>query len=285
MSAASETTGPEVRVPESESGRDRGKRARGARGLGARVGAPLGMLVALASFWQFAPGLLDIPSFVLPPLSDVMRALFDPSAFARYLDNAGVTLMEAGLGLAIGASLGLTVGILLSEVPVLHRMVYPYIIAIQSIPKVALAPLIVIWLGFGIASKIVVVILLTFFPMLVNTISGMKAAEQDYINLFLANNATRRQIRWKLKVPGALPSIMTGFEIAVVMSLLGAIVAEFVGAQAGLGVLILQAQYRMNTGAVFAILLILSAIGVTLNVLVRWLRRRVLFWMPGESND
>lgn len=244
---------------------------------------PALFLVVLLVAWQFLPGALNVPSFIFPPLSDVLAALFDPSATYGYLYNTQVTLIEAMSGLAVGTVLGLVMGVVLVEVDFLNRMIYPYVVAIQSIPKVAIAPLFVIWFGFGITSKIVIVALLTFFPILLSTMSGIRSVSADHINLFRAHKATRSQIRWKLLLPSALPSIFTGFEMAVVFSTLGAIVGEFVGAQAGLGVLILQAQYRMNTGAVFATLMILCTLGIILNLLVRILRRRVLYWVPGEG--
>jgi len=250
--------------------------------LSKKLGAllPFLFLIVLLASWQILPSALKIPSYILPELSAVANAFFDPTATERYLVNAGYTLMEAGIGLAIGFTAGVVIGILLAEIDVLHKTFYPYVIAIQSIPKVALAPLFVIWFGFGIESKIVVVVLLSFFPVLVNTISGLKSVDQDLIDLFRVNGASPWQLRRKLLVPAALPSIFTGLEIAVVMAMLGAIVAEFVGAQNGLGVLILQAQSQLQTAAVFALLLMLSAIGILCYLLVRLLKRRVIFWMP-----
>ncbi|WP_430593178.1 ABC transporter permease [Humidisolicoccus flavus] len=241
---------------------------------------PLGFLVLVLVAWQVLPNALDIPSYVLPELSAVLNALLDPAALPRYIYNAGYTLLEAGLGLLIGASAGIILGMLLAEVKALYLTLYPYIVAIQSIPKVALAPLFVIWFGFGIESKIVVVVLLTFFPVLVNTINGIKSVAPEQIDLFRVNGASAWQTRRKLLLPGALPYIFTGLEIAVVMAMLGAIVAEFVGAQNGLGVLVLQAQAQMQTAAVFALLIILSVIGITLNLTVRLIRARVVFWVP-----
>ncbi|MFG1955299.1 ABC transporter permease [Micromonospora sp. NPDC048830] len=245
---------------------------------------PLAFLVVLLVAWEYVPRALGIPSFIFPPLGEVLQALTDPGATRSFLYHTQVTLIEAFSGLAIGTVLGLVLGVVLVEVDILNRMIYPYIVAIQSIPKVAIAPLFVIWFGFGLTSKVVVVALLAFFPVLLGTMSGIRSVSAEHIALFKVHRATRGQIRRKLLLPSALPSIFTGFEMAVVFSTLGAIVGEFVGAQAGLGVLILQAQYRMNTGAVFACLLILCAVGITLNVIVRFVRRRILYWVPGEKS-
>lgn len=256
-------------------------RARNNRRSSRLGSAALFLAVLLA--WQFLPGLTNTPSYVIPELSEVIKALTDPAAFPRYLEGIRYTMTEVGLGLGIGIVIGLGGGMVLAEIPALYRIIFPYIVAIESLPKVALAPLFIIWLGFGLPSKVVVVVLLAFFPILVNTIHGLRSVDRDQIDLFKANGASRAQIRTKLLLPAALPSMFSGLELAVAVSMIGAIVAEFVGAQKGLGVLILQAQAKMETAAVFALLIILSAIGISLNLLVRYLRRKVIFWVPGEQ--
>ncbi|WP_120338726.1 ABC transporter permease [Cryobacterium soli] len=234
--------------------------------------------VVLLAAWQVLPGLTGTPSYVVPALSDVLAALTDPTALPRYISNAGTTLTEVLVGLGIGVAIGLLGGIALAEFRTVYEIVFPYIVAIESIPKVAVAPLFIIWFGFDLPSKIVVVVLLAFFPVLVNTIHGIRGVDRDQIELFEANGASPGQIRMKLLLPAALPSIFSGLELAVANSMIGAIVAEFVGAQHGLGVLILQAQGSMQTAAVFALLIILSALGIVLNTLVRMARRKVVFW-------
>lgn len=259
----------------------------GARGRKKQRNSRLGaaaLFLAVLLTWQYVPGLTNTPSYVIPELSEVIKALTDPAALPRYLEGIRYTMTEVGLGLGIGIIVGLGGGMLLAEIPALYRIVFPYIVAVESLPKVALAPLFIIWLGFGLPSKVVVVVLLAFFPILVNTIHGLRSVDRDLIDLFKANGASRSQIRTKLLLPAALPSMFSGLELAVAVSMIGAIVAEFVGAQKGLGVLILQAQAKMETAAVFALLIILSAIGISLNLLVRYLRRKVIFWVPGEQH-
>lgn len=232
----------------------------------------------LLAAWQFLPGLTGTPAYVIPPLSDVLVALTDPAALPRYVSNAGTTLLEVLLGLGIGVAIGLVGGVVLAQFKTAYAVVFPYIVAIESIPKVAVAPLFIIWFGFDLPSKIVVVVLLAFFPVLVNTIHGIREVDRDQVELFQANGASAGQIRRKLLLPAALPSIFSGLELAVANAMIGAIVAEFVGAQHGLGVLILQAQGSLQTAAVFALLIILSVLGIVLNTLVRVARRKVVFW-------
>jgi NitT/TauT family transport system permease protein len=274
------TTSPQkrgIKTPTTTNRKRRGKDRRYSR-----VGAA-GLFLAVLLAWQFLPGLTNTPSYVIPELSDVITALTDPAALPRYLEGVQYTMTEVGLGLGIGIIIGLGGGMLLAEIPALYRIIFPYIVAVESLPKVALAPLFVIWLGFGLSSKVVVVVLLAFFPILVNTIHGLRSVDRDQIDLFKASGASRSQIRRKLLLPAALPSMFSGLELAVAVSMIGAIVAEFVGAQKGLGVLILQSQAKMETAAVFALLIILSGIGISLNLLVRYLRRKVIFWVPGEQ--
>ena len=255
-------------------------RRRPARGSGRTtqtVGA-LVLLVVLLVAWQVLPPLLGTPTYVLPVLSDVLAALLDPAAFPRYVENAAATMTEVLLGLVIGVALGLGLALTLAQLPRVYGIVFPYIVAVESIPKVAIAPLFVIWFGFGLPSKVVVVVLLAYFPVLVNTIHGLRSVDRDQVDLFRVNGATPVQLRLRLMIPAALPQIFSGLELAVANAMIGAIVAEFVGAQKGLGVLILQAQGRMETPAVFALLIILSALGILLNLAVRTARRLVVRW-------
>lgn len=243
-----------------------------------RTLASLGLLAVLLLAWQFLPGWTNTPEYVVPPLSDVLAALFDPAALPRYLENAASTMTIVLSGLVIGVVAGLVLAILLAQSPTAYAVVFPYIVAIESIPKVAVAPLFIIWFGFGMPSKVVVVVLLAFFPMLVNALHGFRGVDRDQLDLFRVNGAKPLQIQTRLMLPAALPQIFSGLELAVANSMIGAIVAEFVGAQKGLGVLILQAQGRMETAAVFALLIILSVLGILLNLAVRVLRKIVIRW-------
>ncbi|WP_186767028.1 ABC transporter permease [Devosia ginsengisoli] len=247
--------------------------------------APLILFVFVALIWEYAPTLFGIPEFVLPRLSRVVSVFADPRTLAVFFDNGLVTLLEALVGLLIGGGLGLAFGVVLSQSRLLMKMFYPYIVALQCMPKVALAPLLVIWFGFGLTSKIIVVALLCFFPMLVNTITGLRSVSRDNLELFRAIGAPRSATLRHLYIPAALPNILTGLELAIVVSLLGAIVGEFVGAEKGLGVLLVQAQFQMNIPAVFAILLILVALGLLFSLSVKFMRQRLLFWIPQEAKQ
>jgi NitT/TauT family transport system permease protein len=166
----------------------------------------------------------------------------------------------------------------------MERVVYPYIVAFQTVPKVAIAPIIVIWFGYGMTSKVIITATIAFFPVLANTIVGLRAAPRDQVELMIALTASRWQIFRLVRFPQALPYIFVGLDVAIVLAVIGAIVGEFVGAQSGLGYLILQRDFNLDMAGVFAILLILSALGIGLHLLVTRLRRHVVFWMEGDGD-
>jgi NitT/TauT family transport system permease protein len=151
-------------------------------------------------------------------------------------------------------------------------------VSIQSLPKVAIAPLIIMWFGFGIESKLAVVALITFFPILINTLSGLAIIDEQRMDLMRALLANRWQTFLYVRLPSAAPTIFAGLNVAIVLALTGAIVAEFVGAQRGLGVLLMQSQTNLDTAGMFAILVLLAGIGLVANVSIRRIERSVLYW-------
>ncbi len=160
---------------------------------------------------------------------------------------------------------------------------YPFIVMFQALPKVALAPLFLIWFGLGLTSKVAQAAFTAFFPLMVNTIAGLRSADEDRINLMRSLAASELQILVMLRLPSALPFIMAGLEVAMTLSLIGAIVAEFVGAQAGLGMLMQSMNFTMDVAGQFSILLILSVLGLVLNSCIVLIRRRILFWDPSQK--
>jgi NitT/TauT family transport system permease protein len=255
--------------------------------LSRRAGAVL-LLLALLAFWEFGTRVFNVPKFLLPPFSDVLTALLrglaaPPLAQDGLWLHTMVTLSEILLGFLVGSAVGLALAIVISEFEVVDDLLQPYIAAFQSLPKVAVAPIVVTWLGFGMTSKVVIVCLITFFPVLVTSLAGFKAIDLDRIDLMRSMSATRWQIFSKVKFPGALPYIFAGLDMAAAFSVVGAIVGEFVGAQSGLGVLILQREAQLDTAGSFAVFIVLSLLGIGLTALLRAIRRRVLGWMPGTE--
>jgi NitT/TauT family transport system permease protein len=232
----------------------------------------------LIAVWEGLIRAFEVPPYLFPTPSSVAVSLWHGLIGGQYLRAMGITLTEILTGFAGGSLLGLGLGVALVSLPVLDRLVYPYIVAIQTIPKVAIAPLMIVWFGFGIQSKILIVALTCMFPVLVNTIAGMRATDSDRIALVRSLCGSRMQLLRYVQFPSALPYIFAGLNTGIVLSVIGAIVGEFVGARAGIGVLILQANFSLDLAAVFALLIMLGVAGVLLSILLRFLERHIVFW-------
>ena len=241
------------------------------------------ILVALLATWWLASDVLGAPTYILPPPEDVLRAALHglsraPWDRASYWYHAGITVWEALLGFAIGAVLGAVLGFLLSHWPLLGRSWYPYIVGFQSLPKVALAPLMVVWFGFGLEGKVFITAIIAFFPVLVNTMAGYQSVEPERIELARSCNASEWHLLTKIIIPSCLPFLFAGLGVASVLSILGAVVGEFVGARAGLGMLLMQYDQTMEIAPLFAVILLLALIGFLMNYAVGLLERRYCFW-------
>jgi NitT/TauT family transport system permease protein len=244
--------------------------------------APLLLVVVLLA-WEYGVKLFGVPSYVLPPPSLVAFALWqglDAGIFDRggYWLHAGVTVAEVLLGFFIGSGVGLILGTVISQFRILEATLRVYLVAIQSLPKVALAPIVVMWFGFGLTSKVVIICLLTFFPLLITSMAGFKAVDAERLELMRALGARPWQIFWKVRFPSALPYIFAGLDMAAVLAVVGAVVGEFVGAQRGLGTLILSMNAQMDTAGTFSVFIILAIVGVVMYQAMRIIERRFLFW-------
>lgn len=241
------------------------------------------LIAAFLLVWEGIVRLFGIPMFILPTPSNVFLALYRGIASALYVDHIWITLTETLLGFALGTTLAFALGTVIALSRPVEYFLYPFIVMFQAMPKVALAPLIIVWFGLGLTSKVVNAALVAFFPLMVNTIVGLRSAEEDKVNLMKSLAATRIQIFWMLQLPNAMPYIFAGLEIAMIFALIGAIVAEFVGAQAGLGMLIQSMNFTMDVAGQFSVLLLLSLLGLLLNGIVAGVRRRVLFWDASQK--
>jgi NitT/TauT family transport system permease protein len=238
----------------------------------------LSVFVLLITSWEGAVRLFAISEFILPAPSIILNALRQGFASGLFVEGLGVTLTSILLGYALSAATAFVLGTLISQIRLLDTALYPYIVALQTVPKIAIAPLIVVWVGFGIESKIVIAALVSFFPMLVNNIVGLRSTAADKIDLMRSLAASRWKIFYMVQLPEALPYIFAGLNIGIVLAVLGAIVGEFVGSKAGLGYLIIQMNYNLDIPGVFAVLVILGALGISLNLLIAAVRRRLIFW-------
>jgi NitT/TauT family transport system permease protein len=253
---------------------------RGLGGFGLR-------LVSIAVFlvvWEAMVWALAIPAYILPPPSAVLMALYRGIVSMLYIEHIWITLSETLLGFALGTALAFALGTVVALNRTIEYFLYPFIVMFQAMPKVALAPLIIIWFGLGLTSKVINAALVAFFPLMVNTIVGLRSADEDRLNLMRSLAATKTQIFWMLQLPNAMPYIFAGLEIAMIFALIGAIVAEFVGAQAGLGMLIQSMNFSLDVAGQFSVLLILSVLGLVLNGIIVATRKRVLFWDTSQTS-
>jgi NitT/TauT family transport system permease protein len=234
--------------------------------------------------WELACRWLHISDFILPAPSNILVALYQGVRSGQFVMGLVATMTAVVLGFLAAALTAFLLGTLISQIRWVELTIFPYVVAIQTLPKIAIAPLVLIWVGVGIESKIVIAATVSFFPMLVNTIVGLKSTPQDKIDLMRSLSASRWKLFWYVQLPEALPFIFAGLNIGIVLSVLGAIVAEFVGAKAGLGYLILQMNYNMDIAGMFAALVVLGIMGIVLDALMRFARRKIVFWQSDESS-
>lgn len=239
--------------------------------------AAAGLLGILLAAWELVVRSTGVSALVLPAPSSVLgviiEGLFDGFLWPHVAATAAATVS----GFLLGGAVGFGTGLLLAEYPAARRLVWPYLLASQVVPKLALGPLLVVWLGFGLQSTIVITALVCFFPLLENTLTGMQAASAEQRDLFRSLRASRWQTVRRLKLPAGLPTILSGARVAIVLALVGAVVGEFIGGQIGLGATIIAAQGMMDTPLMFAVFVVLTGLGLLLYqcvvLLERWLLR------------
>ena len=247
------------------------------------IGIGVAGFLTLLLVWKLGVIIMKVPPYILPAPEQVLVALWSgiavsPASPLGWYLPLWSTMSNALLGFVIGASFGLLFGSLMAEFRAVETALMPYAFALQSLPKVAIAPLIVIWCGFGDGSKVAMAALLAFFPMLVNCFAGMRAAEVERLELMKALSASRLETYYIVKLPSAAPYIFAGLDMGIVYALLGTIVAEFLGAQSGMGVAITKAQAVTDVAGVFAALVVLGVTGILLHLIVRWVERSVVHW-------
>ena len=246
---------------------------------------PLITLAAIILVWHASVTVLDVPSFVLPPPLDVARAMVRGFTTGVIWGHLWYTTLEVVIGYVLGSVLALVLGALLAESRTFERFVYPIILGLQAMPKVALAPLLLVWFGYGIESKVILVMLICFFPLCVNTVVGIRQTDPELIDLCRAFSTSRLYIFFHVKLPTAAGAIFAGLQVGVSLALIGAIVGEFIASQRGIGYMINASTVSMNVSNMFAGIFILAFMGVAGAQLVRWVHRRVVFWEddPGRT--
>lgn len=236
---------------------------------------PLGLILGLLALWELVARRLELP-FILPAPSGIFLRMAQD--WPLLLRHALVTLEEVLLGLAIAFLFGMGLALLIFHSRTFQRAIYPLIIAIQNVPVFAIAPILVLWLGYGLFSKVAVAALIIFFPLVVNTVDGLRSTDQGLIALFKVLEANRSQLLLKLHLPHALPFILSGCKVGVTLAVVGAVIGEWVGSNAGLGFLMLWANARLKIDLLFAAIFWLAALSIILFGLVSLLERLALPW-------
>ncbi len=248
---------------------------------------PIVIVVVLLGLWQLAASLdvianaLNIEPFLVPSPSEIAQSLWADRSLL--LDNGWVTLQEVLAGFALSVVAGVAFAVVLHLSPMLRRAFYPLLIASQTVPIVVIAPILVVWLGFGIGPKLVIIALICFFPITVNTLDGLRSVDPDLLKMMRTLDASRMQTFRRVEGPSALPYFFSGAKIAVAVAVIGAVFGEWAGSSSGLGHLIQQASAQLQTARTFAAVVVLSALAIVLFGLLAVIERRVAWWGPSST--
>ena len=240
------------------------------------------ILAGLVGIWEAVVALNDIPHWKLPAPSAIWEELWTSKGLL--LRHTWVTLTEVLVGFAIALVGGVLLAALISLSRTLERVIYPSVIASQTIPIIVIAPLLLIWVGYGMQHKVIVVALISFFPIVVNTVDGLKSADSDMINLLRTMGANRWQVFTKVQVPTCLPFLFSGIKIAITVSVIGAVIGEWVGSSEGLGYLAIRSKSQFLSERVYAASVLLSLLGLGLFLIAGLLERILLPWYYNERN-
>ena len=247
------------------------------RWLAAASAALLALFLAL---WEWGPAFMGVPPYILPPASSVFEEFLRMTGTDRVFFHTAVTAAEVIAGFFLGAVLGMSVGYVLGMSPPAEFVLSPYILALQIAPKVAFAPLFVLWFGFTVTPKILVAILIVFFPIMVNVLGALRTVDPDLVNLARTFRASRAQIFWKIEFRVSMPALFSGLRIGSTLAVIGVVVGELVGGNMGLGYLLVFGEGAGNTAMVFVSIILLTLIGIVAYVAVVLAERRVLHYLP-----
>ena len=246
---------------------------------------PLIAFAVVVVLWDVAIRVFKIPNFILPTPEGVLAAMKRGYIDGEFWKHFVFTLTSMASGYALGCSAAFMLGCVFAESRAVERVLHPFVVSLQSMPKVALAPLIIVWFGFDMASKVVMVALVCFFPMFINTVVGLKQVNPALLDLMHAFSASRWNILVRIKIPSAAGHIFAGLQIAIVLGLIGAVVAEFVSSTRGLGHLINASAVNLETNVMFAALASLAVLGIAGSQLIRFLHQKIVFWDRGSSTE
>lgn len=236
------------------------------------------VFVAFIAAWYGAIAGFGIQSYILPTPDQTAYSLWYLATQPTFWGHVVVTLREAAIGFLLGTGTAIFFGTFISTIPIVRKTLLPYIIGWQSVPHLPLAPLLVVWFGFGETSKVLMAAIVAFFPIFVAIIDGLNSSKQAQLDMLRVFGGRPLDIFLRVRLPNALPYFFTGVNVGVIMALLGAVVAEWIGASAGLGHLLLAYNYDFQISSMFGVLIYLGAFGICLHSLVRLARKKLVFW-------
>lgn len=242
----------------------------------------LGVLAFLCA-WEAVVRVFGVPDIIVPAPTAILRSLWIGASSGIFFKHGLITAEEAVIGFVLALLSGTAIGALVAEIRVIAKTVYPLIVAFQAMPKVALAPLVIIWFGYGMGSKVALAAVIGFFPIMINTVGGLRSCESGKIDIMNALGASRWQILRMVKLPNALPYVFAGMHVAAAFVVLGSVVGEFLGSKQGLGMLILVTNSNLDPAQGFAVLAVLGGLGYLFFTLIRAAQRRLLRWAPAEA--
>ena len=258
-------------------------RLRGLRTALLRFGLAILSAAIVFGLWELAARAFKIPTYLLPPPSLIFTEL--SQRLPRIFEHATVTTTSMLLGYALGVAVAIPLAMALAYSRLFEATIYPAVVFLQIMPKIAIAPLFIIWFGFGMLPKVLLVFLLTFFPIVVSAVAGFKSCDADVIELARATGASRLRVFMKVRFPSALPEIFTGLKVAAALASTAAVVAEFVSSDAGLGYLLLTFNGELLTSMVFGTIIVLGVIGLALYYLMEFLERLLIPWHVAARGD
>jgi NitT/TauT family transport system permease protein len=239
--------------------------------------SPISFILILI-LWEIVARAGLVSPLVLPAPSRIWDGLVILFTADWFPQHVWMTTAETLLGFFIGGVVAIALGIVMVNVRLFKEVMYPYVVAFQVMPKVVLAPIFITWFGFGMESKVVMAIAISFFPVVINTVVGLESVEENELLLMRSLVSTRMHIFWKLAWPTALPSIFAGLKTSLTLALIGALVAEFVTAKEGLGTLITTFSFELKVYLVFAVIVVVSVLGLVLYGIMEYLERKIVFW-------
>ena len=244
----------------------------------ANIGPALGLMAVVLVVWEFAIRVFKVPTFVLPAPTAIVQSLIDSRA--QLLSATRFTAAEVLLGFVLAAVTGIVVALVIVRFERFGRALYPLIVLFQNVPKVALAPIFILWFGYDLAPKVLLIVVIAFFPVAIDMLAGLQSVEPSFVSLMKSVGASKTKILLRVRIPHSLPHLFAGLKVAITFSVIGAIVGEFSGANAGLGYVIQFASTQLDTPLIFSALLVVSVLGLVFYYIVEFAERLLVPWSP-----